>query len=63
MVDPSGRFDTADLEEMRGLHWVMPGDQRSAVPIELFMRDYYEPRLLSPCSRKKNSGRCVPWPA
>lgn len=47
VADPDGRFDTADLEEMRGLHWVMPGDQRSAVPIELFMRDYYEPRLLT----------------
>jgi len=47
VVDPAGRFDTADLEEMRGLHWVMPGAPRSAVPIELFMRDYYEPRLLT----------------
>lgn len=56
VVDPSGRFDTADLEEMRGLHWVMPGDPRSAVPIELFMRDYYEPRLLSRLLKEEKFG-------
>ncbi len=41
-----GRFDTNDLEQVRGLHWVTPDDPLRALPMEIFMRDYYEPRLL-----------------
>jgi WD40 repeat protein len=47
VADPAGRFDTSDLEEMRGLHWVMPADPFNAVPVEQYLRDYYEPRLLT----------------
>ena len=32
---------------MPHLHWVMPDDPLTPLPIEIFMRDYYEPRLLS----------------
>jgi WD40 repeat protein len=46
VTDPEGRFDTADLEEIKGLHWVMPDDPLTPVPLEAFMKDYYEPRLL-----------------
>jgi len=46
VTDPQGRFDTADLERLPGLHWVLPQAPLSTVPIEAFMRDYYEPRLL-----------------
>jgi WD40 repeat protein len=46
VVTPAGRFDTNDLERVEGLHWVMPDDPLRALPIEVFMRDYYEPRLL-----------------
>lgn len=46
VVTPEGRFDTSDLEEIKGLHWVMPDDPFKALPLEVFMRDYYEPRLL-----------------
>ena len=42
-----GRFDTSDLELVRGFHWIMPDDRLRALPLEIFMRDYYEPRLLS----------------
>ncbi len=45
-VDPDGRFDASDLEAIRGLQWVMPDDPMRPLPIEIFMRDYYEPRLL-----------------
>ncbi|MDD2722290.1 MAG: caspase family protein [Gallionella sp.] len=45
--DPQGRFDTADLEAIKGLHWVMPDDPLTPVPLEAFMKDYYEPRLLA----------------
>ncbi|HIJ97023.1 MAG TPA: PQQ-binding-like beta-propeller repeat protein [Desulfuromonadales bacterium] len=47
VVAPDGRFDTNNLEEIKGLHWVMPDDPFTPIPIELFMRDYYEPRLLA----------------
>lgn len=46
VMDSEGRFDTANLEEVKGLQWVMPDDPLTALPVEIFMRDYYEPRLL-----------------
>lgn len=46
VVAPDGRFDTNNLEEIKGLHWIMPDDPMRALPVEIFMRDYYEPRLL-----------------
>jgi len=46
IVTPDGRFDTNNLEEIKGLHWIMPDDPLRALPLEIFMRDYYEPRLL-----------------
>jgi len=47
VTDPEGRFDTADLESMPHLHWVMPDDPFTPVPLEVFMKDYYTPRLLA----------------
>jgi WD40 repeat protein/uncharacterized caspase-like protein len=47
VTDPEGRFDVADLEDMPHLHWVMPDDPLTPLPLEIFMRDYYEPRLLA----------------
>ena len=41
-----GRFDTDNLDEIRGLQWVMPDESMRALPPEIFMRDYYEPRLI-----------------
>jgi WD40 repeat protein len=46
VVDAEGRFDTSKLEEVNGLHWVVSDDPRRPLPLEIFMRDYYEPRLL-----------------
>ena len=46
VVDSKGRFDTNDLDQIEALSWVFSDDPlRSLVP-EIFMRDYYEPRLL-----------------
>ncbi len=47
VVLPDGRFDTNNLEEIRGLHWIMPDDPMRPLSPEIFLRDYYEPRLLS----------------
>lgn len=46
IVDRLGRFDTGDLENLEGVHWVLPSEPLRTVPMEAFMRDYYEPRLL-----------------
>jgi len=46
VVTPDGRFDTNNLEEIKGLHWIIPDDPLHALPLEIFMRNYYEPRLL-----------------
>ncbi len=46
IVDPEGRFDTNDLAEQIGYAWVFADDPFRALPPEIFMRQYYEPRLL-----------------
>jgi hypothetical protein len=45
-VDPQGRFDTNNLDDRPRLHWVLPDDPLHALGIEIFMREYFEPRLL-----------------
>jgi WD40 repeat protein/uncharacterized caspase-like protein len=47
VVAPDGRFDTSNLDEIKGVHWIAPDDPLKPLPLEIFMRDYYEPRLLS----------------
>jgi WD40 repeat protein len=46
VVNSEGRFDTNNLEAIRGLNWIVPDDPMRTLPLEIFMRDYYEPRLL-----------------
>lgn len=45
-ADPAGRFDTNTLEEVRALRWVTADDPYRPLPVEIFLRDYYEPRLV-----------------
>lgn len=47
VVDPNGRFDTSDLDGGAALHWTVEDDPTHSLPLEVFMRDYYTPRLLS----------------
>ena len=47
VVDPEGRFDTNDLDGGAPLHWLLPDEPMRPLPLEIFMRDYYTPRLLS----------------
>jgi len=42
-----GRFDTNNLEHIEGLHWILANDPLKPLPLEIFMRQYYEPRLLA----------------
>jgi WD40 repeat protein/uncharacterized caspase-like protein len=57
VVDPVGRFDAGNLEEIEGLSWIMSDDPMTPLPVEFLMRDYYEPRLLPrliKCNEEKN---------
>ncbi len=47
VVDPQGRFDTNQLEDLEYLHWVMPDDPLRALPLDIFMREYFSPGLLA----------------
>lgn len=47
VIDPNtGRFDTNDMDLIRGLHWVFPDNPFRVLPIEIFMRDFFTPGLL-----------------
>ena len=46
-ADSSGRFDASNPDAIRGLNWTTADDPLRPLPVEIFMRDYYEPRLLS----------------
>ena len=44
---PDGRFDTNNIESSTaGIHWIVPDEPLNPLPIEIFMRQYYEPKLL-----------------
>ena len=56
VVAPDGRFDTNSLEESSQLLWQMPDDPRRPAPVELLMRDFYEPRLLPKILASRSAG-------
>ena len=45
VVDGRGYFHTSSPDAIPGLHWVFPNSFKT-LPPELFMKDFYEPRLL-----------------
>jgi len=45
--DRAGRFDTNHLEELEELVWVVRDSPDHSLPVEIFMRDFYQPQLLS----------------
>jgi len=47
VVTADGRFDGSNLASDVPLHWVLPDDPMRALPLEIFMRDYYTPGLLA----------------
>ena len=46
LTNEQGRFESNSLEEEVAASWKMFDDPMRALPIEIFMRDYFEPRLL-----------------
>ena len=47
VVDSEGRFDTNNLNGGSPLGWLISSDPQHPLPLEIFMRDYYRPQLLS----------------
>jgi Caspase domain/WD domain, G-beta repeat len=46
VVTPDGRFDTNTLDGAAPLQWIVSDEPLRPLPLEIFMRDYYTPRLL-----------------
>jgi hypothetical protein len=46
VVDPDGRFDTSDLDGGAPLYWIVNDEPLRPLPLEIFMRQYYTPRLV-----------------
>ncbi|MDQ1708416.1 MAG: hypothetical protein QOJ88_1627, partial [Pyrinomonadaceae bacterium] len=60
VVTPEGRFDTNKLDTPEGLHWILSDAPFTALSFEVFMRDYYEPKLLPrllKCTEEANCDR------
>jgi WD40 repeat protein len=53
VVDSQGRFDTNRVEDLEFLHWVMPDDPLRALPLDIFMREYFAPGLLARLMRNE----------
>jgi WD40 repeat protein len=47
VADAQGRFDAARLDDIPQAHWVLDREPDQALPIEMFMKDFYEPQLLA----------------
>ena len=59
VVTPDGRFDTnIYLDKSQGLHWNLSNDPLKAFPIEIFMRQYYEPNLLQRVLKCNEENNC-----
>jgi hypothetical protein len=46
VVAPDGRFDSNDLEGEVPIHWMVDDQPFTPLPVEIFTRQYYTPRLL-----------------
>jgi len=46
VVTPDGRFDTGNLDNIQNIHWVLPDQPFTPVPVEAFFAQYYTPGLL-----------------
>lgn len=59
VVAPDGRFDTNNsLDEINGLHWIDPADPFAPIPLEILMRQYYEPGLYPRLGRCRSNSTC-----
>lgn len=47
VITPEGRFDTSNLDDIRSIHWVLPDQPFTPIPVEAFFAQYYTPDLLT----------------
>ena len=47
IVTPKGHYDTNTPGDLPCISWVITDAPLTPLPVEIFMRDYFEPRLLS----------------
>lgn len=47
VTDPQGRFDTDSLDRGAPIRWVVSDEPFRALPVEIFMQQFYTPNLLS----------------
>lgn len=53
-----GRFDTGDLDNIDGVHWIMNDRPFEPFELEVFMRQYYEPGLLGRVLKCTDDNNC-----
>lgn len=59
VITPEGRFDTdEDLTDINVLHWRVADDPLKPFPLEVLMRNYYEPNLLTRVLRCNEQNNC-----
>jgi len=46
VIGEDGRYDASDPGNFPALGWVLPDDPLRSLPVELFYREFFEPRLL-----------------
>lgn len=46
VVTKDGQYDASNLESISSLVWVLPDEPMKAYPLEIFMKQYFEPGLL-----------------
>jgi WD40 repeat protein len=54
VVAPSGQYNTNNPGDLPGISWVMPDDPLTPLPVEIFMKEYFEPSLLPQLLRGKS---------
>ncbi|MDH3528165.1 MAG: caspase family protein, partial [Acidobacteriota bacterium] len=57
-VTPEGRFDSNKLEDPKGLHWISPDAPFEPLSFEIFVREYFEPKLLTRLLKCTEEGDC-----
>ncbi len=55
ILTPDGQFDTDRPGDLADLNWVFPDDPFRPLPLEIFLRDNFEPRLLPRALARKAS--------
>ncbi len=59
VTTPEGRFDTnKDLDNIEGVHWIVSDNPLAPASLDIFMRQYYEPNLLSRILKCTADGTC-----